>query len=171
MTLILIIVAGLLLVTSIYFAWKNFQLIFDQPTYDAWFFTNEEPKLPVNIGKRKTSLTIKLPEGLTITGKTVYPIIVHGNLTIGFIFFYLLRVQYKYGLMEPDDETTEKPGWLFYSLNKAGKRKYLLNPLLTIRENGIRQNAVIEAVKTIARASVEPQNIFAEKNANLALQD
>jgi hypothetical protein len=148
-TTFLVVLAVLLLCISVYYSWKNFQLLFAPPSVDVWFFPEEIPRTP-EIIKDKISLTIKLPAEATIARKTVYPIIVHGNLSFGFLFFYFLRVQYNYGLMVIDNSPKEKHGWKFYAVSRSGKRKFLLDPELTLRENGLKENSVIEAVRATA---------------------
>jgi hypothetical protein len=123
-------------------------VLFENRSYDVWFFSKEPPRTQVAITKHKKSLTIILPEKTTITNKTIYPIVVHGNQTVELLFFYFLQVQYKYNLMADNIETEKEGGWIFYSLNKKGKRKYQLNPLATLNENGIKAKGTIEAVRS-----------------------
>ena len=144
--MLLFFLAIIVLVISLVLSWKYFNMLFDSESYSTWFFHEEEARLPNPFIRDKISFTIVLPELLIKSGKNIFPINVYGHVTIGFLFYYFLKIQKDYGLITSDEVLEEKQGWRFYSLSNSGKRKGLINPELTLRENRVNQHGIIEAV-------------------------
>ena len=135
-----------ILVVSLVQSWKYFKILFYPQFYNIWFFHEESARLPTPFISDQLSFTIMLPSLFLIRGKNTFPITVYGHITIGLLFYYFLKIQKDYNLIEFDEAFEEKQGWMFYLLSSSGKRKRLLNPVLTLRENGVKQDGLIEAV-------------------------